>query len=57
MVAEILESNKLKQNSDILDFHEKKLTSTLIKQKEYNNILDEVSAKVSQGGTSEQLPK
>lgn len=50
MLTEVLENNKLKQNEDILNFHESKLKDTTSKQQEYNSILDEVAQKLKRKG-------
>jgi uncharacterized membrane protein len=47
MLSEVLESNKLKQNQEILDFHSTKLLDSMSKQKEYNSILEEVHQKLN----------
>lgn len=56
MLTEVLENNKLKQNEDILNFHESKLKDTTSKQQEYNSILDEVTQKLQQKGNGLAQP-
>lgn len=56
MLTEVLENNKLKQNEDILNFHESKLKGTTSKQQEYNSILDEVTQKLQQKGSGLAQP-
>lgn len=48
MLTETLESSKLKQNEDILDFHEKNLKDIGSKQQEYNHIIAEVHEKLQE---------
>lgn len=56
MIAETLENNKIKQNQDILESHEERLKIDLSKQKEYNNVLEEVYEKVKNPRPQRLIP-
>lgn len=54
MITETLDNNKIKENEEILAFHESKTKENIEKQKEYNSVIKEITSKLS--SKSNQIP-